>query len=92
VCCHNNAKVPDPQVRASQRSIVYFHEGIERQNRGFSLQALERDHLHESRGRRNQMISQPSQGAETWFQHPPILLQVRLQSTLRGLMLNGPVV
>lgn len=31
-------------------------------------------------------------GAKTWFQHPPILLRVRLQSALYGLMLKGPVV
>ena len=31
-------------------------------------------------------------GAETWFQHPPILLLVRPQSVLRRLLLKGPVV
>jgi len=30
-------------------------------------------------------------GAETWFQHPTILLQVRPQSALRGLLPKGPV-
>jgi len=31
-------------------------------------------------------------GAESWFQHPPIQLQVRPQSTLCGLLPKGPVV
>lgn len=92
MCCHNNAKVFESQVRTAQRLIIYFREGIERQNREFVLQALERDHLHEGRDIRNQTASQPSQGAETWFYHHPILLQVILRSVLRGLMLKGLVV
>lgn len=68
---HNSMKVPKPQVRAARRSIVYFREGIESRNRGFDLQALEWDHLREGRNRSNKMTSQPSQGAKTWFQHPP---------------------
>ena len=84
-CYHSSAKVPEPQVRVAQRSIIYFCEGTECQNRGFFLQALERDHLHEGWDKRNQMTSQPSQGAETWF-------QVRHQSVLCRMMLRGPVV
>ena len=57
---------------------MYFREGIESQNKGFVLQALERDHLCEGRDRRNQAKSQPSQGVETWFKHPPIVLWLRL--------------
>lgn len=75
-----------------RRLIVPFREGIEGWNRGLVLQALERSDLHEGRDRRNQMKSQPSQGAENWFQYPPILLQVRLRSVLHGLMPKGPVV
>ena len=32
------------------------------------------------------------EGTETWFQHPPILLQVRPQFALHALLLKGPVV
>ena len=90
--CHSSMKLPKPQVRVARRSIIYFREGIESRNRGLVLQFLEQDHLREGRDRRNQMTSQPRQGAETWFQHPPILLRSRLRSALRGLMPKGPIV
>jgi len=41
---------------------VYFWEGIEGKNRGFVLQALERDHLRKGMDRRDKTTSQPSQG------------------------------
>jgi len=69
--CHSSVKVPKPQVRAARRLIVYFREGIESQNKGFVLQARERDHLRKGKDRRDQTTSQPSQGCGNLLPSPP---------------------
>ena len=89
--CYSSVKVLELQVRAAQRSILYFREGIESQNRGLVLQALERDYLGEGRDRRDQMTSQPYQWCGNLVPSSPHTASGETPLRIHVLMSNGPV-
>ena len=71
VRCSSSRKGLQPLVRVMQKEIVPSREGTEGWNKGLEtcmkvgIAGIKRHHIH-------------LKGAETWFQHPPILLRVGL--------------